>query len=182
MDEGFTSRIVARLVEDGLVARERGGAIRPRDPDLLLDAWREEYSFDKHDVTRGHVAARSGDALVHHVAEAFRDGGVGYAATALPAAWLMTRFVGFRLMTVYLKEHPSPRELDLLSFREGARGANVWLVVPSDEGVFHGAEEHEGVRCVHPVQVYLDLKRHPERSGEAAERLREELLSWRNDG
>jgi hypothetical protein len=34
-----------------------------------------------------------------------------------------------------------------------------------------------GVRCVHPVQVYLDLKDHPERSAEAAQQLRRKLLS-----
>jgi hypothetical protein len=53
----------------------------------------------------------------------------------------------------------------------------VWLVVPNDEGVFDGAAEREGVRCVHPVQAYLDLKDHPERSAEAAQQLRRKLLS-----
>ena len=31
-------------------------------------------------------------------------------------------------------------------------------------------------RCVHAVQAYLDLKEHPERAPEAAERLRAEAL------
>jgi len=61
------------------------------------------------------------------------------------------------------------------------RGANTWLVVPNDEGFFHGSEVREGIRCVHPVQVYLDLKAHPERSAEAASRLRQEYLKWRQD-
>jgi hypothetical protein len=43
--------------------------------------------------------------------------------------------------------------------------------------VFHGAAEREGIRCVHPVQAYLDLKDHPERSAEAAEQLRAKLLN-----
>ena len=64
-----------------------------------------------------------------------------------------------------------------MGFHEVERGENVWLVVPNDEGVFHGAAERESVRCVHPVQVYMDLKSHPERSAEAAQQLRQALLS-----
>jgi len=32
--------------------------------------------------------------------------------------------------------------------------------------------------CVHPVQVYLDLKGHPERAKEAASMVRQERLKW----
>jgi hypothetical protein len=45
--------------------------------------------------------------------------------------------------------------------------------------VFHGASEHEGIRCIHPVQVYLDLVAHPERAAEAAADLRERYVSSR---
>ena len=52
----------------------------------------------------------------------------------------------------------------------------MWLVVPNDLGVFHGTDICDEVRCVHPVQAYLDLKAHPERASEAAEQLRREVL------
>ncbi len=182
MDEGFTSRIVAKLEEDNLIFRDNEGAIKPRDPDLLLDAWREGYDFFKHHIIRGHIPARSGDALLHQVADALVDSSVAYAATGLAAAWLWNHFAGFRIVTMYLREDPSPQLLESISFREDNRGANVWLVVPNDMGVFHEAKKREGVYCVHPVQAYLDLKNHPERSTEAAEKLRAEHLSWRKDG
>jgi hypothetical protein len=35
---------------------------------------------------------------------------------------------------------------------------------------------------VAPVQVYLDLKGHPERAKEAAAELRSRVLQWRRDG
>lgn len=181
MDEGFTSRIVARLLENGLIVRDKGGAVKPRDPGLLLDAWREEYDFEKHHLVRGHVPARSGAALAHELADALVKAAVDYAATGLAAAWLLDRFAGFRVVTIYLREEPAPELLAGIAFREDERGANVWLVVPNDDGVFHGASAHDKVRCVHPVQVYLDLKGHPERSREAAEKLRAERLNWRRD-
>ena len=58
----------------------------------------------------------------------------------------------------------------------------MWLVVPKDSGVFQGASEREGVRCVHPVQVYMDLKDQPERASEAAQVLRQELFQEGSDG
>jgi hypothetical protein len=58
-------------------------------------------------------------------------------------------------------------------------GENVWLLLFRDEGVFDGATTAGGVTSVSPAQVYLDLAAHPERSKEAAETLRAELLNWR---
>lgn len=181
MDRGFTSRIVGRLVEDGLVVRERDGSLRVPDPRLLLDAWHERYDFEQHKILRGHVAARSGDALLGQLSAKLREVEVQHAATGLAAAWVLTRFAAFRIVTLFLATEPTDELLSNLAFREEPRGANVWLVTPSDEGVFHGAREHDGVRCVHPVQVYLDLKGHPERAREAADLLRQERLSWRTD-
>jgi hypothetical protein len=89
---------------------------------------------------------------------------------------LLNQFAGFRLVVFYVDEMPSAEALQEIGFREEPRGENVWLVVPSDEGVFYGAVERESVRCVHPVQLYLDLKNHPERSAAAAAQLRQALL------
>ncbi len=182
VDEGFTSRIVSRLEEDDLVAREPDGGIRLQDPDLLLDAWREDYDFSKHHIFQGHVAARSGEEALRLLAGGLRGQRVRYAATGLAAAWLLTKFAGFRLVTIYVAELPAPKVLEGLGLQEEERGANVWLVVPKDEGVFQGAEERDGVVCVHPVQAYLDLKDQPERAKEAADHLRAELLKWSADG
>ena len=181
LNEGHTSRIVGKLLESGLVER-RDGAISVTNSDALLDAWRDDYRFDRHHVMRGHIAARGGDALIHSIAESLSRNGEPYAATALPAAWLWTGFAGFRLATVYLATPPSTGLKKDLSFREEARGANTWLVVPNDEGVFDGLEVVDGIPCVHPVQVYVDLKDHPERAAEAATELRKRLLLRGDDG
>ena len=181
VDEGQLSRIVSRLIDDGLVVRDEEGLLRAAAPDLLLEAWNEAYDFSRHEIIRGHVAARSGDALARQLAEAFEARSIEYAATGLTAAWVYTRFVGFRTATLYVRKRPDAGVLKALGFREDERGANVWLVLPNDEGVFHGAATHEDVRCVHPVQAWLDLHGHPERATEAAERLRDDYLKWSSD-
>ena len=180
VDEGHTSRIVGKLLEAGLVERGEDG-IRVTDPGTLLDAWREAYKFDRHQVIRGHIPSRGGDSLTHFIADTLSKADVRYAATALPAAWLWTQYARFRLSTVYLPTAPSEGIQEDLGFREEPRGANTWLVVPNDEGVFRGAEIVDGIRCVHPVQVYLDLKDHPERSTEAAAELRSRVLFGGDD-
>jgi hypothetical protein len=182
MTEGFVSRIASRLEEQSYVVREANGALRVKDPRLMLDAWRDEYRFDKHTLIQGHVAARSGDALARLVGQALTTASVEHAATGLAAAWQLTRFAAFRIATFYIAEAPSTQLRESLGLREEARGANLWLAIPNDVGVFQGAELKNGVRCVHPVQAYIDLKAHPERAPEAAERLRSEFLNWKHDG
>lgn len=175
ISDGHVSRIVRKLLEVGLVERGDDGISIP-DRWTLLDAWEEEYSFDRQTVVRGHISAGEGEFLTRSIAEALDAARQPYAATALPAAWLWTRFAGFRLSTVYIPREASLAILEDLGFREEGRGANTWLVLPNDAAVFDGAEIIEGIRCVHPVQAYLDLKGHPERAAEAAAELRSRLL------
>jgi DNA-binding MarR family transcriptional regulator len=181
LDEGFTSRIVRQMEEQRLVARETNGAVKVAEFDTLLDAWREAYDFSKHHIVRGHIAARSSDDVLRHLAGQLKRSKIEHAATGLAGAWLLSQFSGFRLVALFVAQMPSKEAQELMGFREELRGENVWLVVPNDEGVFYGAAERGGVRCVHPVQAYLDLKNHPERSAEAAEQLRRKYLSKESD-
>jgi hypothetical protein len=182
LDEGFVSRLVARLVKEEYLVRDEQGAVYPKDPALLLDAWCEAYRFSQHTLHQGHVPARSGDALLRFVSDTLVEQGIEHAATGLGAAWVFTRHTAFRIASIYLLDEPPPELIERLGYRADPRGANLWFVVPRDAGVFQGATEKDGIRCVHPVQVYIDLKDHPERAAEAAARLRAELLSWRRDG
>ena len=179
LDEGFTSRIVRKLEADGLVERDTKRAVRVRNPDLLLDAWRETYDFTKHRILRGHVASRSSEEGLRQLANALETEEAPIRGHGLGAAWLMTKFAGFRLITLFVAEEPPDALLNAVGFRGEEHGANTWLVVPNDEGIFEGAEDREGIRCVHPVQAYLDLKGQPERADEAAAELRKQLLTWR---
>jgi hypothetical protein len=181
MDEGFTSRIVSRLVQEGLVSRADDGTLSIPDPNLLLNAWMEKYDFSIHHIIKGHIPLRSSDELLKNIPPLFFKHQIVYAATGLAAAWLYTKFSGFRTISFYLKSLPDVAVLNEIGFREEARGANIWLIIPADEGVFYGATEVEAVHCVHPIQAYLDLSGHPERANEAAEYLKKQMLTWREN-
>jgi hypothetical protein len=182
MDEGFTSRIISRLKDEGLVGRKKDGTVQVLDPDLLLDSWREVYDFNKHLILKGHIAERSSSEILKKLSDLLVKNEMSHAATGLCAAWLLNGYATFRIVTFYIKSPPSGDLLKKLGFREESSGSNVWIVVPKDEGVFHGSNKVEGILCVHPVQVYLDLFGHPERAKEAAENIRHEILKWNKNG
>jgi hypothetical protein len=175
LDDGSVSRIVRRLDDEFLLER-RDRELRPGDPDLLLDTWAQDYRFGNHDIVPGHLSGVGID-LARVVAERLDSSDVHHAFTGLPAAWVMDQFARFRLTTVYVAGDPRDAA-ELLGIRPGARGANVQLVGPNDSGVFDGEEARSGLRCVAPVQVYLDLLQLPERASEAAEHLRVRHLRW----
>jgi hypothetical protein len=175
---GWTSKVVRRLEEQGFVRRDEEGRVEVTDPFLLLEAWHEKYDFSKHRILKGTVAAKDSLDLTKRLARAFESTRIDYAATGLAAAWLLTRFARFRIVTFYLSRQPEEDLKREIGLREDPKGANVWFVVPNDEGVFFESSTREDVRHVHPVQVYLDLKGHPERSEEAAGSIKKEYLNW----
>jgi hypothetical protein len=175
---GYVSRIVRRLGSDLLLERDARGAVRPREPRLLLDAWRSEYDFSKHHILQLHLAGRDGMDLASTMARELAKKKLHYAMTGLAAAWLYEPFADFRLVAVYLRALPEPGWLAEIGAREERRGANLWVVIPRDPGVFHGAEPVRNIRCASPLQAYLDLKGMPERAQEAAGALRKSRLKW----
>jgi len=173
LDDGNVSRIVRRLDEELLLER-RERELRPRDPSRLLDAWAQDYRFTHHDILAGHVSG-SGVELARDLGQRLDALHVRHAFTGLPAAWAIDHFARFRLTTVYVEGDPRDAA-DRLEVRRASTGANVQLVGPDDIGVFTGEQRHDGLNCVSPMQVYLDLLHLPERSQEAAEHLRQHHL------
>ncbi len=182
LSDGAVSKVVRAYEEQGLIVRDPEGAVRAADPPLLLDAWRERYRFDRHRVRAGTVAARSSVELTRRISTMFGSADVRHAFTGLAAAWWWDGFASFRTVAVYVDTWPD-RSLDELGFVEEPRGANLWVITPDDEGVFHGGAMRDGVSLVHPVQTYLDLGAHAERANEAADHLRTHVLNdfWRRD-
>lgn len=177
LNDGNISRIVRRLDEELLLDR-RERELRPRDPDLLLDAWAQDYRFSGHDILTGHMSG-TGIDLARTLARDLESLGIRHAFTGLPAAWALDHFARFRVTAVYV--HGDPREAaELLGLRRTTKGANVQVVGPNDEGVFSGEQDVDGLHSVAPVQIYLDLLQLPERAAEAAEHLRAHHLRWRH--
>jgi len=177
MSQAFVSRIVRRLREASLVERDASGRVLVPQPQRLFEAWSEAYTIRDHRIVAGILPGRGGPESVKALSDGLREAGIRHAATGLAGAWLLAPHAKFRLATMYVDHGPSREVLAKLGFQEEERGANAWLVIPRDEGVFDGVTEKDGVPCAAPVQVLLDLKGHPERATEAAEALRPLVLA-----
>ena len=182
VDEGLTSRVIRWLLERELVTKDDHGAWRVKDPGALLDAWHEVYDFSRYRVIRGILGARSSDEVMQKIATELDRRRAGYAMTGLAGAWLLTRHATFRTVSLLLQDAPPTSLLSDLGLLDEPRGANVWLVVPGDDAVFLGSRVEGGFSCAHPLQVYLDLKGHPERASEAAQEIRRHYLTRKVPG
>ena len=169
LDSGHVSRVVKRLIDEGLLEQE-DHRIRPRSREVLLDAWEDEYRFDRHQILRGHMSG-AGIELARDLEERLAGLNCRYAFTGLASAWAYRGFARFRLNSVFVEGDPH-EVADEVGLRINDRGANVQLIVPEDAGVFIGVRVVEELTCVSAVQTYLDLKHLPERAAEAAEDLR----------
>lgn len=178
LGSGYVSTVVGGLLEAGLVDYDDERRRYPPVPDQLLETWAGAYRLDGHQRLAGHVAARSGMELFGQVVASLAEEELSFAATGLPAAWLLAPMAMYRLVAVYLRRLPPTSLLSELGFREEPRGANLWFLVSEDDGVFHGAVAIDGVPVVSPVQVWLDLQAMAERSAEAAAELRRRRLNW----
>lgn len=177
LEEGQTSRLLGRLRSQEFIERDASRAYKLLDPARLASAWRDAADFRAHTIHPAHVVGRAGSEITLQVAETLRTQGVRFAATGLSAAWAYDHFAMHRLSTFYVEKAPTgDLAAALRRQNSGLDGANVWLVVPNDDGVFNGTRDVDGLPCVHPVQVWVDLKGHPERAEDAAEHMRTEAL------
>jgi len=176
LDEGYVSRIVGSLQELELVTKDDSGNITNRNPETLLDAWLEKYDLSKHNVIKGYIPARSGQLLMQHINNFLKKEGINFAITGLSAAWLYNHFASFRTVTVYSEKSVSSELLSNLDFSESDIGYNTIIASPNDTSVLWNLSEIEDIKCVHPIQAYLDLKGQPERSQEAMSQLKSFLL------
>lgn len=173
--QGTVSRTLSRLRDLDLLGQD-DDRYRLSRPGELLDAWKDEYEYRRHEIVPAHLTG-GGIGLAREVVERLRSQGVESALTGFPAAWLYDEFAQFRLVSVYVEGSPV-HAAELAELRIEERGANVHLIRPFDRGVFYESSPLDDVTCVHPVQAYLDLGGLPERSDEAAEQLRRDRIRF----
>ena len=150
-------------------------------PDGLLDAWRDAYE-PPAGRRLGFYTTLHGGALeeaARRVLRAGSDKGRAVFASFSAAQWLAP-FARTGTQFFYADERGLGRLRAALTLSSPAKGENVVVTVPEDEGVFRDAvEPAPGAVCSGPVRTYLDLSAAGERGLEAAEHLRRERMGWK---
>lgn len=176
LGDGYVSRIVSRLQQEGYVDIDDGRKVRARDRGLLLDGIRERYEFAPQVVRRGNIELRGNKAQVVEISRRLQGVAPQYAVTGMAAACMRDAKCGFSTFALYLPHLPTMRVLEALEFSESATLSNAFIALPRDEGLFHALEVRQGVHCVDLLQNYLDLDdRVPSEAG-AARMIRERIV------
>lgn len=177
---GHVSNVRSELV-DREWAEITDEGLRLSQPDVLLDAWRDAYEPPAGERMSFYTTlhGQSLEVSVRSALSARRDTPKAVFASFSAAHWLAPYG---RVPTQYFYTDSAGLVAlrDALKLSPAASGANIVVTVPKDHGLFDDTTEPApGVFCTSPVQTYLDLAVAGERGAEAAEHLRQELLSWR---
>lgn len=168
---GLMDREWACASDDGLVLTA---------PDALLDAWRASYTAPLGERLRFYTPLH-GSALDDAARSALQaDGGQGRAAYAsFSAAQWLAPYARTGTHYFFADADGLSKLQAALKLSPSAKGENVVITVPKDEGLLTDTvEPAPGAICTSAVQTYLDLCIAGERGAEAADHLRQELLIW----
>lgn len=171
-------------VRSGLLDHEWGQASQQglflADPDRLVDAWRDAYEPPAGQRLGFYTTLHGGvfEEAARRVLRAGFDKGRAIFASFSAAHWLAP-FTRTGTQFFYADERGLERLQTALALSSPAKGENVVVTVPEDEGVFRDAvEPAPGAVCSGLVRTYLDLSAAGERGREAAEHLQRERMKW----
>jgi hypothetical protein len=165
---GSLSRTVDLLDRDGLITRARRGPITDLDWEGVIRRWAKDYDVTTSNQVNTFVEPRGLPALATKLAKLKR----GYAMTGAFAAQRFSPVAPARLAAIYVNDVTGWSER--LELRPAESGANAWLLEPYDDVVFDRTASREGVVCVSPTQLAVDLLTGPGRDPSEGE----ELLAW----
>jgi hypothetical protein len=160
----------AQVVPEGL---------RLSSPDALLDAWKSSYVLPVGQLR--FYTTQHGSAFEKSVRELFLaiPQKAHVALASYSAAQWIAPYARTGTHFFYADETGVGLLQKGLELSSTAKGENVLVFRPKDEGVFLDLfEPLPGLRCTSPVQTYLDLSKGGERGEEAADHLRRTRLTW----
>ncbi len=172
---GLISRILKTLVSHGYVSRKevdgKSGSracYQLKEFDRLLDAWKAADRWSSRvEVRQYSVLSSNAGEIANDIVDSV--GAEKVAFTQWFAAHLRFPYTTPPVVSAYVAE---PRLLDQPLGRKVNSGGNLWLIHPSDDGVFRETQEVRGLRLVSDPQIYLDLLQVGQRGPDQAEALR----------
>jgi hypothetical protein len=165
---------VRRLLADREWVRTEPAGLVLDDPSGLLTEWARNYRTERN-VVRAFYAMKSVPEMEQQLGALCQEQGLQYALTGFSAAARWAPVVTYSRVSAYVSGDIEG-VVRGLGLKEVPTGANLSLLRPYDEGVFHGQRSVDGVRLVSPVQAYLDLSCVKGRGEEAASALLEKEI------
>lgn len=149
-------------------------------PDALLQTWRENYRRPTGETITGytHLHGTQLEERLRGTLNPHPERPRVLYALHSAAQWLAP-FGRSATHTLYADVPGAEALKEALKLTHAARGANVVLLTPTDESLFHDASEPApNVFCTSPIVTYLDLWTGSDRDREAAEHLAGKFFRW----
>ena len=172
------SRVLELLEREGTVTRRPRGPVLAVDWQAAVRRWAEDYDQAGSNSATTFLEPRG----IPVIDRKLQSAEFTYAATGAFAAQRLNPIEPARTATLYA-DHVT-RAADRLGLRETDAGANVVLLQPFDPVVFDGTVERDGLRCVAPSQLAVDLLtgpgREPSQGEEIVRWMKENEDAWRS--
>lgn len=174
---GYTHRVVEKLLDELFLSRNKNYRLILKDKSHLLDVWRDSYSFENNNIHSFYTFEKNKDILFEKIEEISKSNKLQYALTLHSGASIIAPYVRYTDIHVYVESNIEQwiKQLDL---RPVDSGANIYLIIPYDEGVFQGLQTINKKRIASNIQLYLDLYNYPKRGKEQADFLRERKIKF----
>ena len=176
---GHVSNVRKALLEREWIERRDNGIVLVQ-PGALLGAWREEYrqpagqSISRYTLFHGEQLRKQLSGKLNP--EPQRPRAIYSSNSA--AQWLAP-FARGGTHSFYTDEPGAHMLEETLKLTHAAKGANVILLIPTDESLFEDAvQPAPGIFCASPIITYLDLWNGNDRDREAANYLASKCFPW----
>jgi hypothetical protein len=154
VNEGYLSRILDTLVDEGLIDRERAGPVTRVDWPAMLQRRARALDLFRPVGTHRYIARQGTSAVLDRLRSRSPDGRRIPTITGSFAASKIAPVAAPSLLVVYAMD---PRKLaDELELLPAEAGADTVLIRPENDVVFVRATRDDGVAWAAPSQVAID--------------------------
>ena len=174
---GYTHRVIEKLTNELFLDRNKDYKLMLKDKSRLLDTWRNAYFFENNSIKSFYTFEKNKDTIFKKIAESANLIESRYAFTLHSGASFIAPFVRYTDIHMYV-ESEIDQWIKKLDLRPVESGANIFLILPYDEGVFQGLQTINGKKVVSNIQLYLDLYNYPKRGREQADFLRDRKIKF----
>ncbi len=171
---GLVSKVKKKLIELEFADQSRDVSITK--PGELLNEWKRNYSYTDNKIDL-YYSAVSPAELEKLLADAAKSQRFRFALTMFSGASRVAPFVRYNFASFYYSGSVDELAAEL-QLKPAPSGANVWIFIPGDDGIYYGAQNVGDVAVASNVQLYLDLINFKGRGEEQAAAIRQQLLGY----
>lgn len=189
---GQTHKIMERMMEEELVARNQDNRLAVKNPTKILEAWKSVYPSYAQQKFTFFSYEKDYMSILSSLLKKPESNKLSYALSFFSGAHLVAPFLhGITKLQLYVPQLSDiAKWRDMLELKEVESGGNVELYIPYDEGVSYEnqritfttqgkyGDENNDIPVVSNIQLYMDLFHNPARGAEQAEHLREKRLNF----